>query len=210
MAKSFDQIDPAEALASIGRDFHQRGWMAGTAGNLSTRSSTSNDQFWISSSGLAKGNMEANDMILCDINSDKVIQRFKSKAKPSAETSIHQAIYQCVPEANACLHIHTVDACLATEKAGEKSTELALPPLEMVKGLGVWEQTPDVSLTLFDNTLDVGLIAAQIKRRFKHTPPQIPALMIKHHGITVWGRSLQEAYNRVEIVEFIMSYLARR
>jgi ribulose-5-phosphate 4-epimerase/fuculose-1-phosphate aldolase len=34
--------------------------------------------------------------------------------------------------------------------------------------------------------------------------------MIHGHGVTVWGNSLQEAYNRIEIVEFLMSYLAQR
>ncbi len=210
MAKSFDQLAPKEALVAIGRDFHQRGWMAGTAGNLSVRSPSSRNQCWISASGLPKGRMESSDIILLDINSGEVIQRLSPDAKPSAETSIHQVIYQCVPDANACLHIHTIDACIATERAGEKSTELPLPPLEMIKGLGVWEQAPSTSLPLFDNILDVSLIAAEIKQRFQQDAPKIPALMIKHHGITVWGKSLQEAYNRVEIIEFIMSYLARR
>jgi len=35
-------------------------------------------------------------------------------------------------------------------------------------------------------------------------------LMIKDHGITVWGNDLQQAYNRIEILEFIMSFMARQ
>ena len=88
--------------------------------------------------------------------------------------------------------------------------ELSLPPLEMIKGLDIWEQDPQVDLPLFDNILDVPVIAKEILNRFRQTPPQVPALMIRNHGITVWGNTLQQAYNRVEIVEFIMSYLARK
>jgi methylthioribulose-1-phosphate dehydratase len=33
--------------------------------------------------------------------------------------------------------------------------------------------------------------------------------MIRAHGPTVWGRSLQEAYNRFEILDFLLRYLAR-
>jgi methylthioribulose-1-phosphate dehydratase len=85
-----------------------------------------------------------------------------------------------------------------------------LPPLEMLKGLGIWEERPVVALPLFPNLPDVPAIAEAIRQRFSATPPDLPALMIHEHGVTAWGHSLQEAYNRVEIVEFLMSYLARR
>lgn len=87
---------------------------------------------------------------------------------------------------------------------------MPLPPLEMIKGLDIWEESPQVTLALFDNRLDVPSIAHEIHKRFTAEPPQIPALMIRNHGITVWGDSLQQTYNRVEIIEFIMSYLARQ
>lgn len=209
MAMIFDQMPTRKALSRIAQDFYQRGWMAGSAGNLSARSSSRPDCFWITASGLPKGQLETSDLILINIESDEVLQRFKESAKPSAETSIHRTIYQLFPDARACFHVHTVDACLAASRipAGEKL--MPLPPLEMIKGLDIWQQAPHVELPLFDNLLEVPEIAAQIRQRFQIMPPEVPALMIRHHGITVWGDSLQQAYNRVEIVEFIMTYLAR-
>src|SRR3569623_1609779 len=53
-------------------------------------------------------------------------------------------------------------------------------------------------------------IAADLEARFRVSPPQVPALMIHGHGATVWGASMQEAYYRVEIVEFLLRYLAHR
>lgn len=210
MASHVDQIPTREALAATARDFHQRGWMAGTAGNLSARSDQDRACFWITSSGLPKGLLDADDLILVDISNGEVQQRLREDARPSAETAIHQAIYTLFPSAQACFHIHSVDACLATARIGPEITSMALPPLEMVKGLGIWEESPQVALPLFDNRLDVPLIANEIHSRFSVEPPQVPALMIRNHGITVWGETLQQTYNRVEIVEFIMSYMARR
>ena len=210
MASTYNDMPPRQALAAIGRDFYQKGWMAGTAGNLSVREKRETDCFWITASGLPKGGLEDNDMILVATRSGEIIDRFRDTAKPSAETTIHQAIYRLFPEAGACLHVHSVEACIATERLAANATCLWLPPLEMVKGLGIWEENPHTGLAVFDNHLDVSTIAEEIEARFAMEPPRVTALMIRNHGITVWGDDLQQAYNRVEIVEFIMSYLARR
>ena len=206
MANTLDQLAARTALIEIARDFHARGWMAGTAGNLSARED--DGSFWITASGKSKGRLQESDFLLVNITDGKIIEH-TGNSKPSAETAIHRALYQCLPDARACLHVHSVDACLAAARAPATSDALPLPPLEMLKGLGVWEEQPRIALPLFENYLDVGKIAEAIATRFKITPPPVPALMVRNHGVTVWGGSLQEAYNRVEVLEFILSYLAR-
>ena len=66
-----------------------------------------------------------------------------------------------------------------------------------------------MDLPLFENTLDVAKIAAEIDKRLSKNPSALSALMIRGHGATVWGRSLQEAYNHFECLEFILSVAAR-
>lgn len=209
MATDFNRLPPRQALAAIARDFHRRGWMAGTAGNLSVRADNQGNRFWITASGLPKGMLEERDFIQIAVADGRIVQPPTESARPSAETSIHQMLYRMFPECGACLHVHTVDACLATAHAPPTALTLRLPPLEMVKGLGIWDERPQADLPLFDNLADVTAIAQAIERRFEACPPRVPALMIRNHGVTVWGANLQDAYNRVEIVEFIMSYLAR-
>ncbi len=101
------------------------------------------------------------------------------------------------------------DACIAANAAKSNAKTLRLPSLEMIKGFDIWEQNPKVALPLFDNHADVSQIASEIRARFNKTKPVVSALMIRGHGITVWGKSLQQAYNRVETMEFIMSYMAK-
>jgi len=210
VSRSFDDLEPCQALAEMARDFHGRGWMAGTAGNLSARDRADPNSFWITASGQAKGRLDTGDFLRMGVADDQVLELGRPGIKPSAEVSIHRVIYQLFPAVRACLHVHTVDASLAVSRSGTDATNLPLPPLEMIKGLGIWEENPRVTLPLFTNWLDVSAIAAEIEARFRAAPPPVPALMIHHHGVTAWGESLQEAYNRVEIVEFLMSYLARR
>jgi len=210
MSRPFDDMDPRQALAEMACDFHARGWMAGTAGNLSARIVDAVDSFWITASGQAKGRLDTSDFVRMAVHDDRLLERGRAEAKPSAETSIHRAIYRLFPDTRACLHVHSVDACIAAASAGAASDALSLPPLEMIKGLGIWEEQPRIHLPLFANWLSVPAIAEAIETRFRATPPAVPALMIHGHGVTVWGASLQEAYNRLEVVEFLMRYLAQR
>jgi len=208
MAHSFDDLPPRAALVEIARDFHARGWMAGTAGNLSARADEAH--FWITASGLPKGRLQESDFILVRAADAAVIERGRAELAPSAETAIHAALYDLFPDANACLHGHTVSACLAAARTAAKAATLRLPPLEMIKGFDVWEQRPRADLALFANHLDVARVARDVRARFQKSRPRITALLVRDHGPTVWGTSLQQAYNRFEVLEFLLNYLARR
>src|SRR6266566_3001707 len=102
MAHTFDQLSPQAALVEIARDFHARGWMAGTAGNLSARADDAH--FWITASGLPKGRLEQTDFILVRVADAVVVERTRAHQAPSAETAIHAALYARFPQARACLH----------------------------------------------------------------------------------------------------------
>lgn len=208
MADTLDTLPTRAALAAIARDLHGRGWMAGTAGNLSAYSTSG--RFWITASGLPKGRLQEHDFLEIGIQDGRVYQCPRPGMKPSAETAIHRVVYESFPEARACLHVHSVDASLVSELAPPEQQQLTLPPLEMVKGLGLWDQHPDARLALFDNLADVGAIASAIRERFNESVPQVPALLIRGHGVTVWGSSLQQAYDRLECLEFLLSFMARR
>lgn len=207
MAMTLNDLSPRAALVEIAHDFHARGWMSGTAGNLSARADT--EHFWITSSGVPKGQLEESDFLLVRIQDGVVVERAAPGNKPSAETTIHQAIYSLFPEAQACLHGHSVDGCLASGRAKRGAKALRLPAIEMLKGFDIWQQNPKVDLPLFENHLDVARIAKEIEARFRKAQPPLTALMIRAHGPTVWGAGLQEAYNRFECLEFLFDYAAR-
>ncbi|GAB4512942.1 MAG: methylthioribulose 1-phosphate dehydratase [Sulfuricaulis sp.] len=207
MAQTLDGLPPRAALAEIARDFHARGWMAGTAGNLSVRED--DNHFWITASGMPKGRLEEIDFLLVRLKDGEVIERVRPDNKPSAETSIHRAIYVLFPTARACLHAHIVQAGIAADRAKKGAKSLRLPAIEMIKGFDIWQQNPKVDLPLFENHLDVAKIAKDIETRFRKTKPAVTALMVRAHGPTVWGASLQEAYNRFEILEYLLRYQAQ-
>ncbi|MBU2804004.1 methylthioribulose 1-phosphate dehydratase, partial [Acidithiobacillus ferridurans] len=125
------QDDPRTHLAAAARDFYARGWMLGTAGNLSARRDT--DTFWITASGRPKDRLDAGDFVLVDLQG-QVVQAPPGR-QPSAEAAIHETIYRHVPDARVIFHVHSIEANLCGHFA--RRGRLRLPSLEMLKGLGV-------------------------------------------------------------------------
>lgn len=214
-------VDPRPELIAAAGHFYQQGWMVGTAGNLSTR--LADGSFWITASGRSKGELQLSDFIRIypDGRVEQSAESFKSNnfklnnlepdrlkpknLKPSAETSIHQSIYTLFPDAIACYHVHSVEANLVSDFTD--SDNLSLPPLEMLKGLGVWKENPSCEIAVFNNHLRVPQIAAEIEQRFSKISPQIPALLIRNHGVTVWGKSATQTRNYIELIEYIFRYM---
>ncbi len=194
--------DPRPTLIAAAGYFYQMGWMVGTAGNLSVR--MPDGSFWITASGRNKGHLSVSDFIRIAPDG-KVLEKPLSDLRPSAEISIHQVIYSVFPEAQACYHVHSIEANLVSHFCDGDS--LSLPPLEMLKGLGIWEENPKVAMPIFANHLKVPQIASDIRERFQVTSPSINALLIRNHGITVWAASPEVARNYLEVAEYIFRYM---
>ncbi|NJM74053.1 MAG: methylthioribulose 1-phosphate dehydratase [Scytonema sp. RU_4_4] len=194
-------IDPRLELISAACHFYHQGWMVGTAGNLSVR--LPDGSFWITASGRSKGELELGDFVRIYPNGR--VEKLSTDLKPSAETAIHQVLYTLFPEAISCYHVHSVEANLVSRFV--KDDTLPLPPLEMLKGLGVWEENPRCAIPIFTNHLQVSCIADEIKEHFTTTPPQLSALLIRDHGVTVWAPSSETARNYIELVEYIFRYM---
>ena len=202
LEEEIPKYDPRPLLIAHARSFYERGWMLGTAGNLSARQQ--DDSFWITASGCSKGELTSDQFVRISLEG-KLLNQPVLTSMPSAETSIHQAIYQLFPDATVCYHVHSVSANVVSRLTTDDA--ISLPAIEMLKGMGIWEANPTVNLALFDNHLRVPKIGAEMLERFGQNPPQLSACLIRDHGVTVWGASLKEVRNRVEVMEFIFQYM---
>ena len=186
--------------------FYERGWMWGTAGNLSARS---DDGIWITASGVNKGSLGIEDFLLLDHTGE--IQLAPPNKRCSAETSLHLAVYQHLPRELACLHVHSTESNLVCQLLSPHSDLyphlLPLPPLEMLKGVGIWEEHPSCSIPVFNNHASVPLIAEELSQFLLEKKIQVPGFLIKNHGLTVWGKDIREATNRLECFSYIFRYM---
>ncbi|MBK1987664.1 methylthioribulose 1-phosphate dehydratase [Sphaerospermopsis aphanizomenoides BCCUSP55] len=193
--------DPRSQLIATARYFYQQGWMLGTAGNLSAR--LSDGSFWITASGKSKGELLLSDFVCID--PDGKVEASSNNLLPSAETAIHQLLYRLFPTSQACYHIHSIEGNLVSRLVAGDT--LPLPPLEMLKGLGIWQENPCCAMPIFTNHQQVSQIAVDIEKHFGVNFPQIPALLIRDHGLTVWADSLAAARNYIELLEYIFRYI---
>lgn len=190
------------ALAGLGARYHRQGWLFGTSGNLSARLG---DRVVLSASGRDKGALGDDDFVEVSLDGRLL---GSSGGKPSAETSIHLALYETRPEAGVVLHVHTVASTLArpdTAPLGEADVpRLRFSGLELIKGWGLWDEHAVADLPVFPNHASVPRIASEIAAFYRHHPHEpVPALLIAAHGITAWGVDPFGANRHLEVTEFL-------
>ena len=172
-----------------------KGWAPATGGNMSVRENA--DWCWLSESGKDKGSLTVEDFLQVEIATD----RAPSGRKPSAETGLHTLIYRLYPEANAVLHVHTVNATVLSRV--EKLATLTLVGYEMQKSLsGQTSHLDRVSIPLFDNDQDIPALARRLEDYARQRPLRY-GFLLRGHGLTCWGRSVAEARRHLEGLEFL-------
>lgn len=159
--------------------------MVSSDGNVSVR--LGDDQVLITPSGIAKGRMEPEDLVLLDLDG-KVLDSGRG-GKPSSETPMHLEVYRNRPGARAVIHAHPVFATALTV-AGQEFPADILP--EVILTLG------DVPVTAYATpSSDEDAQAIRLLVR-EHA-----AILLRQHGTLTVGVDLEEALIHLERVEHV-------
>ncbi len=190
-------------LAEIGRNFHQRGWMFGTSGNLSAVVSERPLRLAITPTGLDKGALDAAQFLEIDENALVV----RGDGKPSAETGLHLAIVR-TRGAGAVLHTHSLWSALLSESFAADGA-VTLEGFEMLKGLrGVHTHEHREILPIFENSQDIPQLAENVGALLE-SDPFVHGFLLRRHGLYTWGRDVEEAKRHAEVLEFLLEVLGR-
>ncbi|MFC4375192.1 S-methyl-5-thioribose-1-phosphate isomerase [Nocardia halotolerans] len=204
------------AIAAVACQLYERGWMPGTAGNISVRIAEPDraadgaarprtGTALITASGLSKGELAEDDMVLVDIAD--TTPRPGQHRKPSAETSIHTAVYRARP-AGAVVHVHSPFATALATTTAPHSDTVRITGYELLKGFGLPDPSA-VDIPVFPNWPQVSRIGADIETYLRENPGAAPVLLITGHGITTWGDTLAQARDRAECLEALCELIAR-
>jgi methylthioribulose-1-phosphate dehydratase len=197
---SFSEL--AAQLAAIGRQYHSRGWVAGTSGNLSAVASRAPLRLAITSSGVDKSVLTPGDIVEIDDHGSVLA----GSGQPSAETSLHLAIVRA-RGAGAVLHTHSIWSTILSDVAEDG---LAIQGYEMLKGLdGVKAHEHREWVPVVDNTQDWAAAAPTIEGMLNRQA-NAHGFLIRRHGLYTWGRDLAQAKRHVEIFEFLFEVTARK
>ena len=186
-----------EQLSEIKAELAERDWFMGTSGNLSLKLANSS-QFLITASGKDKKKQTSEDFLLVDSNGNAVED---TPLKPSAETLLHVDIYQKT-KAQCVLHVHTVENNVISELYGDKG-KVTFQGNEIIKATGRWEEDAELTIPIIPNPAHIPTLAAEFS---KYITEDNGAVLIRNHGITVWGRNGLEAKKTLEACEFLFQY----
>lgn len=170
-----------QEICRFGRMLHERGYVAGTDGNISVRLSP--DRILCTPTSLSKGMMEPEDLVVVDLEGH---QRNGTR-HPSSELAMHLLFYCLRPEIRAVAHAHPVTATgfaaagisLEEPLVAEVVTALGKIPLASY-GMPGTHELPDALRPLI---------------------PQHDAILMAHHGVVTCGHTLERAYMNMECVE---------
>ena len=159
----------------------KNGLIAGFDGNFSAK--LDNNSILITPSGLPKGFLEPEDLIVVDFSGDKI----SGRGEPSSETAMHIQVYQNRPEIKACCHAHPSYAT-AFASAGKRLPNNVLP--EVLLSVGNMELTEYIPTGVAEEWVK---LAKYIKKN--------NAVLLANHGVLTLGQDIGEAYFRMETVE---------
>ena len=160
---------------------YQKDLISSTDGNSSIK--VSEDRILITPSGLHKGFLKEDDLVVCDLQGKKV----SGKNKPSSEINTHLSVYRQRPDVLAVVHAHP-PTCIAFTVAGLELETEALP--EVILALG---KVPIVPYST-PSSQDSGYAIQGIIENYD-------ALILSHHGTVTVGKTLFQAFDRLEKLE---------
>lgn len=193
--------DRAHALIRAGQLFHQRGWVPGTAGNLSFRTDEP-DTIAITRSGTHKGELTPADIVAADLDG----RPRNAGDRCSAETLLHCQLYRRFSGVGSVLHTHSIYATLLSRQRDR----IVLEGYELLKALaGVETHDTTVVVPVLENDQDIPrLVRAVDDWLDREAAPH--AYLIRGHGLYAWGERVEVARYRIEALEFLLECEYRR
>lgn len=192
-------------LRGVQEQFALRGWFPGNSGNLSLRvGDFQPDQFYYAITSSCRDTSIHTPDNLLFVNA-KGEPCETTNLKPGPEALIHSKIYR-MTGCGAIFHVHTVFNNLLSEWYGEGGY-VPVQGIELIKQLGIWEEHAEIRIPIIPNYADISSIANFIPGAIQS---DVPGILLRNHGVYVWGRNAFEAKQHLESFEFIFEVKYRR
>jgi len=169
-------------IVRVMRALYERGLVSALGGNVSARVPGASE-FWITPSGVFKGNVNVDDLVKVDLDGNVI----EGVLRPSTETPFHAAIYRVRPDVNAVIHAHN-PVTLGLALAGVNLKPISV---EAVMTLRRVEVVPFA----FPGTDQLAKLVADAALKGAR------AIILMNHGVVGLGANLLEAEAIVETLE---------
>jgi L-ribulose-5-phosphate 4-epimerase len=173
-----------EEVAALHAELTRYQLVIWTAGNVSGRV-PGTDLFVIKPSGVAYDELDADAMVVCDLDGNLV----EGTRQPSSDTAAHAYVYRHMPEIGGVVHTHSTYAtawaargepipCVLTMIADEFGGEVPIGPFALIG----------------DDSIGRGIVETLRESRS-------PAVLMQNHGPFTVGRDARSAVKAAVMVE---------
>lgn len=185
-------------------DLPRYGLVTFTWGNVSA-SDRESGLFVIKPSGVEYDKLKTEDMVVMNLNGEKVEGRYN----PSSDTATHLELYKAFPEIGGVVHTHSSYATSWAQVGrdipcyGTTHADYIYGPVPCLRCLTAEE----IADAYEENT---GHLIVQEWKRLNKDPMAVPAVLCKNHGPFAWGKNAKEAVHNAVVLEEVekMAYRA--
>ena len=173
----------------------KRGLVTYTWGNVSAIDRESG-LFVIKPSGVDYDTMSPDDMVVMDLDGNKVEGRYM----PSSDTPSHLELYKKYPEIGGVVHTHSPEATSWAQAGrsiplyGTTHADYFLGPIPCARSL-----TPEEIGGEYEK--NTGLVIIETFEKLGLNPMYTPAVLCTNHGPFTWGKDAAEAVHNAVVLE---------
>ncbi|XP_017788322.1 PREDICTED: methylthioribulose-1-phosphate dehydratase [Habropoda laboriosa] len=199
----YDKEHPRSLIPELCRQFYDLGWVTGTGGGISIKHG---DKIYIAPSGVQKERITSDDMFVQDISgNDLEVPPKEKRLKKSQCTPLFMCAYTR-RNAGAVIHTHSKFAVMVSLHWPDK--EFRVTHLEMIKGIKnqklgrAYRYDEKLVVPIIENTPFEEDLKEELDRTITDYP-ETCAVLVRRHGIYVWGDTWQQAKTMAECYDYL-------
>ncbi len=186
-----------ELICELGRRFYALGWVSGTGGGISLRLGS---RVFMAASGVQKEALDHDAIFELDLASGEVVQ--EPPAAKGFRCSACKPLFleaMRARDAGAVIHSHSPNALLATLISADVFRASHLEMLKGIRGVGYHDVH---EVPVIENTAHEEDLADSLARAIERYP-KAHAVLVRRHGVYVWGADWREAKRHAESYDYL-------
>ena len=182
-------------ICDLARSFYDLGWVSGTGGGICIRDG---EGVIMAPSGVQKERMQPDQMFTLALDGSILTRPADPALHPSECAELFLKAIN-LRRAGAVIHNHSIHAVMATLLFKE---EFSISHLEMSKGIDGMSYADRLVVPIIENTARECDLADSLEEAILRYPAT-HAVLVRRHGVYVWGRDWVQAKTHAECYDYL-------